>query len=99
MKNPFGIAIVSYHECELAIWFCKATVQIVDHVTYLDQNQFVKENTLTHICESNSAHDDQRTDHEALRPCFKNQECRSSGLGLLSYCVGHCDDYSFETRR
>jgi hypothetical protein len=41
--------------------------------TYFDQNQFMKQNTFSHVRDGDARHDDQRSDHVSLSPGFEDQ--------------------------
>lgn len=51
--------------------------------THLDQNQLVQQDTLPHICECDTAHDDERPNHKTLRPRFENETICIRRLGDL----------------
>jgi hypothetical protein len=48
--------------------------------SYLDENQFVKKDTTSDIRQCDTDHDDNRSDHEALSPRFKDEAIGISRL-------------------
>ena len=47
---------------------------------HLDQDQFMQQHLPAHVRHRHAGHDDQRADHEALRPGLDRQSRRIGGL-------------------
>lgn len=64
-KNPLGIARAS---CGSGNQYIENTCLGPVSLTYLDKNEFVKHDPAAHVAQGDGSHDDQRANHEALRP-------------------------------
>jgi hypothetical protein len=57
-------------------------VNSVDDLSaYLEQNEIVEEYTLSHICNSNTCHDYQRSEHKSFAPTFCDE---GQGRGIAA---------------
>jgi hypothetical protein len=50
--------------------------------TYLKEDEFVQQYSLSHIGEGDAHHDNESADHKALTPCFEDE---LTGIGRLCH--------------
>ena len=53
--------------------------------TYLSKNKLVQENVFLHVRESDSRHDEQTADHQALAPCLEDQTLTSRPTSVIRH--------------
>jgi len=70
MKVPWNMPKKSYNGSASASGY--RTMCRKEHETHFDQYELVKQHAPTHVGESYASHDDQGSNHEALRPCFND---------------------------
>jgi hypothetical protein len=46
--------------------------------SHFNQDELVEQYSTTHVGDSDTSHDEQRTDHETLRPCLEKEAIRRS---------------------
>lgn len=53
--------------------------------TYFSKNKLVQENAFLHVGESDSRHDEQTADHQALAPCLEDQALTSRPTSVIRH--------------
>lgn len=53
--------------------------------TYFGENKLVQKNVFLHVGESDSRHDEQTADHQALAPCLEDQALTSRPTSVIRH--------------